>query len=364
VDGLALRLARLIQETGPLTLAQYMALCLHDPADGYYATRPGLGAAGDFITAPEVSQMFGEMIGVWAVSVWAAMGRPASVRLVELGPGSGALIGDLLRAAKAEPAFLAAMDLWLVELSAPLRKAQAARLAGVPVSFAESLDQVPGDAPVIVIGNEFLDCFGVRQFVRRDGAWLEHRVGLDASGGLCLGLAPPPSGFSAPADAPEGAVLEISSAQEALGEAIGLRIAEAGGAALLIDYGRDRFGFGDTFQALAGHRKVDPLARPGHADLTVHVDFPSVAAAARRGGARTTPITEQGRFLQRMGIAARARTLCDSAVRSGRPELAEVLARQLHRLVDPTGMGQLFKVLCVHALAADPPGFSDAEEAA
>ena len=362
-----MRLARLIQETGPLTLAQYMSLCLHDPAEGYYATRPRLGAGGDFLTAPEVSQMFGEMIGVWAVSVWTAMGRPSSVRLVELGPGSGALMSDLLRATRAEPAFRAAADLWLVETSAPLRQAQAARLEGEAVSFAESLDQVPDGAPVILVGNEFLDCFGVRQFVRRDGAWQEHRVGVDAAGGLCLGLAPPPSGFSGPEDAPEGAVLEISSAQEALGEGIGLRIAEAGGAALLIDYGRARPGLGDTFQALSGHRKVDPLATPGQADLTVHVDFPSVAAAARRGGARTAPITAQGLFLRRMGIAARARVLSDSAIRSGRPELAAVIARHLHRITDPAEMGTLFQVLAIHSLPAEPPGFSggfpDAEEA-
>ena len=363
MDGLAARLARLIQETGPLTLAQYMTLCLHDPAEGYYATRPALGADGDFITAPEVSQMFGEMIGVWAVSVWEAMGRPAPVRLVELGPGSGALISDLLRAVKGQPAFLAAIDLWLVELSAPLRRAQAAQLDGGTVSFAERLDQVPAGAPLILIGNEFLDCFGVRQFVRRDGAWLEHRVGLDADGGLCLGLAPPPSGFCAPDDAPEGGVLEISEAQEAIGEGIGLRMAEAGGAALLIDYGRDRFAYGDTFQALSGHRKVDPLEAPGQADLTVHVDFPSVGAAARRGGARTAPITAQGTFLRRMGIEARARALADSAIRSGRPDLADRIARQLHRITDPAEMGTLFQVLAIHTLAADPPGFTDTEEA-
>jgi SAM-dependent MidA family methyltransferase len=363
VDGLAARLARLIQETGPLTLAQYMTLCLHDPADGYYATRPALGAEGDFITAPEVSQMFGEMIGIWAMSVWVALGRPPRVRLVELGPGSGALVSDLLRAAKAEPAFLAAMDLWLVEVSGPLRQAQAARLDGVAFTFADSLDQVPDGAPLILVGNEFLDCFGARQFVRRDGAWLEHRVGLDADGRLALGLAAPPSGLDVPDDAPDGAVLEISPAQEALGAAVGVRIAEAGGAALLIDYGRDRFGFGDTFQALCGHRKVDPLAAPGRADLTVHVDFPSVAAAARRAGARTAPITAQGVFLQRMGVEVRAAALVDSAARSGRPELAAVIGRQLYRILDPAEMGSLFQVLAIHALAGDPPGFSDPEEA-
>ncbi len=356
---LAARLAQLIREAGPLTLAQYMTLCLHDPAEGYYATRPALGAGGDFLTAPEVSQMFGELIGVWAVSVWDAMGRPAPVRLAELGPGSGALTVDLLRAARAEPAFLAAADLWLVETSAPLRQAQAARLAGRDLSFADSLDQVPDGAPLIVIGNEFLDCFGARQFVRRDGTWLEHRVGLDGEDRFVLGLSPPPSGLEAPEDAPEGAVLEISPAQEALAEALGARIARDGGAALLIDYGRDRFAYGDTFQALAGHRKVDPLAAPGAADLTVHVDFPAVAAAARRGGARTAPITAQGLFLRRLGIETRAEALAASARRSGRADLADRIGRQLRRLVDPAEMGALFQVLAVHALAGDPPGFAD-----
>jgi NADH dehydrogenase [ubiquinone] 1 alpha subcomplex assembly factor 7 len=363
VEVLAVRLARLIREAGPLTLAQYMTLCLHDPVEGYYATRPALGEGGDFITSPEITQMFGEMVGIWVLSVWDAMGRPACVRLVELGPGSGVLMSDLLRAAGSVPSFLDAADLWLVEASEPLREAQKVRLAGRAASFAGSLDEVPAGAPLIVVGNEFLDCFGARQFVRRDGAWHEHRIGVDEDGRLVLGLAPAPSGLAAPEDAPEGAVLEVSPAQEAIAEALAQRIVRDGGAVLLLDYGRDRPGLGDTFQALAGHRKVDPLEAPGTADLTVHVDFPAVVDAARRAGARVTPIVTQTDFLARMGIAARADALVASATRSGRTGQVEVIRRQLARITDPAGMGGLFKALAIHALDADPPGFADSGEA-
>lgn len=343
----------MIAVEGPLTMAQYMTLCLHDQQHGYYATRPALGAEGDFITAPEVSQMFGELIGLWAVELWDQIGRPERFRLVEIGPGTGALMSDLLRAGRAVPAFLAAAELWLVEASRPLRDLQARRLLAARPRFVDRLAEVPGGAPMILIANEYLDCLPARQFVHRDAQWFEQRVGLGPDGRLAFGLSPAPAGFVGPTDAPDGAVLEVSAAQQAVGEEIGERIATDGGAALLIDYGRAAPGYGDTFQALMRHQKVDPLATPGEADLTVHADFPSVAAAARSAGAAASEILTQREFLLRLGLAHRAEALCDA-----RPDLAPVIERQAHRLIGEHEMGELFKVLSIHRPDLTPPGFA------
>lgn len=343
------KLAAQIALTGPLTIAQYMTACLHDPQEGYYATRPALGEAGDFITAPLISQMFGELIGVWAVSCWQAMGAPARLTLVEMGPGDGTLMSDLLRAARVAPQFLQAADIWLVETSEPLAALQAQRL-GDRVRWARSLDEVPGGEPTLLVANELLDCLPVRQFVRTVTGWAEQVVGLDDHGALAFGLVPAPIALP---DARDGAVLEISAAQEALGAALGERLAVDGGAALLIDYGRDTAGFGDTLQALLRHERVDPLAGPGEADLTVHADFPTVMAAARKAGAEAAILT-QAAFLARLGIGERAEAL----VRA-RPDKAPVIGRQLNRLVGGDEMGELFKACCLHSPGWVPPAFGD-----
>uniref|UniRef100_UPI0025D42AB9 SAM-dependent methyltransferase n=1 Tax=uncultured Phenylobacterium sp. TaxID=349273 RepID=UPI0025D42AB9 len=249
------RLAAEIRQTGPLTVAQYMTACLHDPQDGYYATRPALGAAGDFLTAPLVSQMFGELIGIWAASCWRLMGEPERFVLVEAGPGDGTLMEDVLRAGRAMPAFLDAAEVWLVETSQPLAALQARRL-GDRVRWARSLDEVPVGDPLILVANELLDCLPARQFVRGATGWTEQVVGLTADGRLAFGRVP--ASVALP-DAREGEVCERSAMQEGLGAALGARLAADGGAALLIDYGRDRPGFGDTLQALRRHKTVDPL---------------------------------------------------------------------------------------------------------
>jgi SAM-dependent MidA family methyltransferase len=343
------RLAAEIAQSGPLTIAQYMTACLHDPQDGYYATRPALGEAGDFVTAPLVSQMFGELIGVWAASCWRLMGEPAAFALVEMGPGDGTLMSDLLRAGRALPPFLAAAEVWLVETSQPLRDLQAARL-GQSIRWAASLDEVPGGRPLIVVANELLDCLPARQFVKTAAGWAEQVVRVDEDGGLAFGLVPAPAGLP---DAREGAVHERSAPQEALGAALGARLAADGGAALLVDYGRAAPGFGDTLQALKRHEKVDPLACPGEADLTVWADFPAVMAAAERAGAAAAILT-QAEFLARMGIGERAEALV-----RGRPDKAAVIGRQLHRLVGGDQMGELFKACCLHAPDWTPPAFED-----
>jgi SAM-dependent MidA family methyltransferase len=328
-----------------------MTACLHDPDFGYYATRPALGLAGDFVTAPLVSQMFGELLGVWAASTWELMGRPRGFRLVEMGPGDGTLMSDVLRAVRHAPGFLEAADLWLVEVSEPLKALQRERLGKAP-RWAASLAEVPDGEPIVLIANELLDCLPARQFVRTAAGWAEQVVGLDRAGALTFGLANTPVASLLP-DAAVGQVYEQSAAQAALGSEIGHRIARDGGAALLIDYGRAKPGFGDTLQALRRHEKVDPLARPGEADLTIHVDFPAVMEAARAEGAEAAILT-QTELLARLGIGERAEAL----VRA-RPERSATLGRQLHRLIGADEMGELFKACAIFEPGQPPPAFED-----
>ena len=349
------RLRAQIQLDGPMTVAQYMSACLHDPEHGYYATRPRLGAEGDFITAPLVSQMFGELIGLWCAETWSRMGRPARVVLAEVGPGDGTLMADALRALKLAPDFLAAAELWLVEPSRPLRALQAERLAGAAPkpNWAASLEDLPADAPLILIANEVLDCLPVRQFQRVETGWAERLVGLGQGDELAFGLARRPLERALP-EAELGAVVEVSSGQEAFAAEAAGRIARQGGAALLIDYGRAEPGFGDTLQALKGHERLSPLATPGEADLTVHADFPAVLAAAQAEGAGARLQTQRA-FLLGLGIAERA-----SALAQARPEQADKLFRQLDRLIGETHMGELFKVACLFAPGLAPPAFESA----
>lgn len=345
------RLAAGIAQSGPITVAQFMTAALHDPQGGYYATRPALGDEGDFVTAPLISQMFGELVGVWAASAWALMGEPSRVRLVEMGPGDGTLMVDVLRAARAAPGFLDAAEVWLVETSEPLRTIQQRRLPQ-SLHWASRLADVSGGAPMILVANELLDCLPARQFVRTAIGWAEQLVGLDAQRRLAFTRSGTPASALLP-DAPEGAVYEQSAAQAALGGELGARLVADGGAALLIDYGRAEPGFGDTLQALKAHRKVDPLERPGEADLTVHADFPAVMAAARAEGAEAAILT-QAEFLARMGIGLRAEALVEA-----RPDKAPLIGRQLNRLVAADQMGELFKACCLFSPGWTPPAFED-----
>jgi SAM-dependent MidA family methyltransferase len=346
------RLKTEIAVGGPISVADYMTRCLHDPTFGYYATRPALGEDGDFITAPLVSQMFGELIGLWAVETWRRMGAPGRLLLVEAGPGDGTLMSDALRAASLSPDFLAAAELWLIETSRPLITNQKVALADSPLEprWIESLSEVPDDAPVVLIANELLDCLPARQLVRDPDGWAERQVGLDAHGNLAFGLARILDRRNE-ADDRIGQVTEISLAQQAFGAELGGLVARQGGAVLVIDYGRDEPGFGDTLQALKGHETVDPLACPGEADLTVHVDFPAVLAAAWKAEASTVLVT-QGEFLRRLGIEQRAASL-----KSSRPDQAARIGRQLDRLIGDDQMGLLFKAACIHSAGLIPPGF-------
>jgi len=348
------RLIAQIQAGGPISVAQYMTACLHDPRDGYYATRPALGEAGDFITAPQVSQMFGELVGLWMVEAWMAMGRPTPVRLVEIGPGDGTLMADMRRAQRVAPDFLAASEVWLVEVSPPLRVLQAQAL-DEPATWVGSLTEVPEGAPILLVANELLDCLPGRQFVRGEDGWAERMVGIDEAGRLVFGLSRAPVDQALPA-APAGSVLELAPAQAALGSELGARLVADGGAALLIDYGRAEPGFGDTLQALRRHRKEGPLDSPGEADLTLHADFPAVLAAARAEGANAPPLLTQGEFLVALGIGQRAEVLT-----AARPDRSERIERQLERLVSPDQMGELFKVACLCQPGFHAPGFEAPE---
>ncbi|ATC23502.1 class I SAM-dependent methyltransferase [Caulobacter vibrioides] len=377
------RLKAQIAQDGPIGVPEFFTRCLHDPRDGYYATRPDLGAGGDFITAPLVSQMFGELIGLWVLETWTRMGRPAPFRLVEMGPGDGTLMSDLLRAGRLDPAFLEAAQVWLVEVSEPLKARQAARLGEGP-RWASRLDEVPGGAPMILVANELLDCLPARQFIRTRTGWAERVIGLGADSALAFGLRainPPPRGGgvrvadgggspvghapspSGPSDhlprwgeeLEAGAVVESSPAQAALASDIAHRLVIDGGAALLIDYGRAELEPGDTLQAIQNHRKVDPLETAGLADLTVWADFPSVITAARETGAKAGPILTQGAFLVALGIIQRAEALA-----ARQPERGDQIARQLDRLIGEAQMGDLFKVACLCAPDLSPPLFEDA----
>jgi SAM-dependent MidA family methyltransferase len=289
--------------------------------------------------------MFGELIGLWLIETWRGLGAPARVVLAEAGPGDGTLMADVLRVGRVDPAFAAACEVWLVETSAPLRRLQAERLVGA--RWAETQAGLPDDAPLLLVANELLDCLPARQFQRTARGWAERVVGLDDAGGLAFGLRP-----AAPlcVEAAVGAVVEVSAAQAAFAVELAARLVRQGGAALLIDYGRDAPGPGDTLQALARHQKVDPLAAPGEADLTVHADFPAVLAAARGAGAQAGLLTQRD-FLLQLGIEARAAGLAKS-----RPDRAEAIARQLDRLIGAGQMGELFKATAIWTGPA-PPAF-------
>ena len=350
---LGAEIATLVRETGPIGIDRYMALCLGHPVHGYYRTRDPLGPRGDFTTAPEISQMFGELIGVWIASVWAAMGAPAPLRLVELGPGRGTLMADALRALRTV-APTATVDLHLVETGPVLRAAQAETLAGAAPTWHDDVAAVP-PGPAIVVANEFFDCLPVRQFVRTARGWCERLVGL-SDDALAFGLAPDPNPAIAAAAA-EGAVITLPAVALDLTRALARRIRDQGGALLVIDYGHVRPGFGDTLQAVAGHRFVGPLDAPGEADLTVHVDFPALGRAASEVGAAIHGPVDQRVFLDALGLSARAARLMARAT----PAQADAIAAASRRLTDPSpgGMGSLFKAMAITQPGLPPlPGFT------
>ncbi len=350
MNALGDHLVARIRAGGPMTLADYMTTCLMHPQHGYYTSRDPFGQRGDFITAPEISQMFGEVIGLCLAQTWLDQGAPAPFTLAEAGPGRGTLMADMLRVTRGVPGFHDALRLHLIEASPTLRNRQAQTIARADITWHDHAETLP-DAPLFLVANEFFDALPIRQFQRVGEGWCERLVGL-SNGALALGLGGPTSPTALNhrlADTQEGDIVETCAPGQAIATSIGARIAEHGGAALIIDYG-DWRSLGDTFQALRGHAFADPLADPGQADLTAHVDFEALALAATCAHSRLTP---QGVFLQRLGIAQRAEIL--GRALSGAAHDNHMAA--YHRLTDPIEMGRLFKVLALYpASAAPPPG--------
>lgn len=331
------RLAREIDATGPIPVSRFMAECLAH----YYATRDPLGRGGDFTTAPEISQVFGELIGLWAADVWLRAGAPARFRLVELGPGRGTLMADLWRATARVPGFQAGASVHLVETSPALRREQARRMP--EALWHDRLDEVPDDAPLLLVANEFFDALPIRQLVRTPAGWRERMVAhadarfVEAAGPMALDALVP----TALRGAPAGAVVELAPAAGAIAAEIGARLASRGGAALVIDYGYAGPSTGDTLQAVKAHAFADPFADPGEADLTAHVDFTALAQAARP--ARAWGPVGQGALLTALGIGARTEALAARAT----PEQAALLRSGSERLTRDDAMGSLFKALAL-----------------
>jgi NADH dehydrogenase [ubiquinone] 1 alpha subcomplex assembly factor 7 len=358
--SLAARLHARIAESGPLSIEAFMQACLSDAASGAYASRQPIGGAGDFITAPEISQIFGELLGLWAVALWQSMGEPRAVTVAELGPGRGTSMADALRAWHGVPKFLDAVSVALIEISPVMVEAQrnTLREAPAPLRWYARLDELP-DGPLIVLANEFIDALPIRQFVRRGGAWHERLVANDGRGGFCFTEGETVTlgnrAGDLPDQAPDGSILETRPAVWTLLRELASRAALAPLAFLIIDYGHVESGFGDTLQAVRGHRFAVTLADPGSADLSAHVDFADLKRQASTVGLAPYGPMAQGEFLLKLGLGERRNRLLQRAT----PVQAEAIASGASRLVDPKQMGVLFKVLALtNAGLAPPPPFS------
>jgi NADH dehydrogenase [ubiquinone] 1 alpha subcomplex assembly factor 7 len=345
---LSATLKEMIQLHGPLTVADFMQACLHHPEHGYYATRPALGGENaDFLTAPEASQMFGELIGLWCAHEWTQIGTPHLVHLIELGPGRGVLMQDALRAARKVPDFTKAIHVNFVEASAPLRAQQATRVAD-----AHWMDRLADVSPghSLILGNEFLDCLPIRQFVDTPEGRREKLVGLDDKGELAFGLSAPLPGTSS-----AQGVIEIASGLPAFIQTLADRLHAHPGRALFLDYGyetpKDAKPWGaDTLQAVKAHKKIDSLACPGEADLTAHVDFSAVKKLAALAGLTVAGPVFQGQFLRTLGLDQRA-----AALARAHPGRAKRIDREHARLTHADQMGVLFKAICLSSPNLPPP---------
>ncbi|HYM19133.1 MAG TPA: SAM-dependent methyltransferase [Micropepsaceae bacterium] len=351
MNALKEKILRLIAQTGPISVAQYMQIALSDPEHGYYMRGDPLGK--DFITAPEVSQIFGELLGLFFVQAWEDRGRPARFHFVELGPGRGTLMADMLRAAeKVRPNFVETARIILVETSPSLKRIQEETLALRRVTWLTRFEEVSGDVPLFLIANEFFDALPIRQFVRSERGWHERMIIAEGEN-LKFALAPDvvvPSHPLAAKPAPLGSIVEINPAADALARQIGERFDEQDGVALIIDYGYAQPSFGDTLQAVKNNAFADPLTEPGEADLTAHVDF----SALKRAGHALGPITQR-ELLERLGIEARAERL-----KKENPGKATDIDAAVERLTAPKQMGTLFKALAIFEDRETPPGFEDA----
>lgn len=350
------KISRQISAGGPISIADYMTICLFDPEHGYYPPREPFGPAGDFTTAPEVSQMFGELVAVWLVEAWRQAGSPDGAVVAEIGPGRGTMIKDMARTiTRLAPELAASGRFALIETSPRLRAVQRETLrnAGLDFAWHDSVEGLPA-GPLFVVANELFDAVPIRQFVKTDAGWRERMVGLGEASALRFVIGPagidpallPPDASSAPT----GQIAEVAPAREALMLTIAEHLAREGGAGLFIDYGHLEPALGDTLQALRRHRYEDVLAAPGEADLTAHVDFAALAAVARGRGLHVRTAT-QGNFLLELGLLERAGRLGAGKDAS----VQERIRGEVERLAAPNEMGNLFKVLIV---TSSPRGHS------
>lgn len=362
LDGL---IREIIALEGPLSIETFMTLALYHPIHGYYRSKDPIGRGGDFITAPEISQMFGELIGVFAAEVWLMMGSPAPFRLIELGPGRGTLMSDALRTLRQLPHLHASLEVHLVEVNAGLREVQKKSLerSGAACVWHEAWEDLPA-GPAVILANEFFDCLPVKHYVAQADGWHERLIGLGGSSGdLTFGLSPgalPGEGAlwldEGQRQTKPGSILEIGFAGMALMKNLAARVAREGGALLVIDYGYQSQISGETLQAVKNHEFADPLRDIGEADLTALVDFKRLAQAAQESGALTYGPVSQGSWLKAMGIAERAEVL----KRAANPRQAGEIDAALTRLTAPNAMGDLFKVLAVTDQGlSEVPGFDD-----
>ena len=339
-----------IKAGGPITIAEYMELCLTHPQYGYYSTHDPFGAAGDFTTAPEMTQAFGELIGLWAVEMWKRLGSPQRFTLCELGPGRGTLMADALRAASMVSDFMNGLDLHLLDASPLLRDRQRTALAPYQPKWIEQPGQVP-DQPVIFIGNEFFDALPIRQFQRTKDGWKERRIAIGPQDTFVFVLQPSPEAPSYEMD--EGVIVETSPIATEYAAQLARPIVKNRGAALLIDYGDDEV-FGETLQAVSNHRAAHLLSMPGMVDITAHVSFLPLATSVRKIGCRVYGPAEQGEFLLALGLGERTAQLC----LKGNEQQQRSLNAALHRLTAPEAMGKLFKAFAFTDKATTaPPGF-------
>lgn len=356
MSPLAAQLKARIKADGSISVEAWMDACLSDPQYGYYMTRNPFGRLGDFTTAPEISQMFGELLGLWAGVVWQQIGAPLKVRLVEIGPGRGTLMKDALRALRGVPGAMDAFDVHMVETSPTLTKMQKTSLKDAPCDVAWHADMAtvpPG--PAIILANEFLDALPIRQYIQSSG-WHERVVALDGDQ-FVFELGDRVDDIIIPEKirtSPGGSIYEDAPIVRAAVQSIADRVASDGGAALIVDYGYTEHAIGETLQALSKHAYADPLENPGKHDLTAHVNFAAVGMDAEAAGARVWGPIEQGAFLERLGIAARAASLLVNATK----EQAQDIATARRRLVDADAMGRLFKAIALtHPDSAAPPAF-------
>lgn len=343
-----------IATSGPITFADYMAQCLMHPEHGYYQQEQVFGQDGDFVTAPEISQMFGEMVGLWLADRWIKMGKPSPVHLIEFGPGRGTLMADILRAISPVEGFTDAAKIHFIETSKQLRALQKEKVPNA--KWHETAASLP-EGPSLIVANEFFDALPIHQFEKHKGEWLERRINAEGEN-FTLVLTPPSPKLALIPDelkeSPEGSILEVCPAALSVTGDIAERISSQGGAALLIDYGYRKSAAGDTFQALKGHTFADPLAEPGKADITAHVAFDQLKKAAEEKGSKTIGPAAQGMFLMALGMGARAQQLSNAMDPIGQQRILS----ELKRLTASDEMGTLFKVLALqHPDLPEAPGF-------